>query len=133
MSGKFVDLLRIKTFDIENPIYSLSGGNQQKVILARWLATRVSVLIVDEPTQGVDVGAKAEIHKILRNLVENGIAVVVISSDLPEVLSISDRVLVMRAGKVVGELTAAECTEERIISLATLGTAADTRQKAAEE
>jgi rhamnose transport system ATP-binding protein len=121
---KFVDLLRIKVADVEHPISSLSGGNQQKVMLARWLATRVSVLIVDEPTQGVDVGAKAEIHKLLRNLVEDGVAVVVISSDLPEVLSISDRVLVMRAGKVEGELTSAECTEEAIISLATLGAGA---------
>jgi len=98
-------------------------------MLARWLATNVSVLIVDEPTQGVDVGAKAEIHKLLRNLVEKGVAVVVISSDLPEVLSISDRVLVMRAGRIEGELTSAECTEERIISLATLGAAADRQQR----
>jgi ABC-type sugar transport system ATPase subunit len=125
----FVDLLRIKVPDVEHSIRSLSGGNQQKVMLARWLATNVSVLIVDEPTQGVDVGAKAEIHKLLRNLVEKGVAVVVISSDLPEVLSISDRVLVMRAGRIEGELTSAECTEERIISLATLGAAADRQQR----
>jgi ribose transport system ATP-binding protein len=123
IAGRFVDLLRIKISDIEEPIYNLSGGNQQKVMLARWLATKVGVLIVDEPTQGVDVGAKAEIHKLLRSLVEEGVAVVVISSDLPEVLSISDRILVMRAGRIEGELYSAEATEEKIISLATLGAA----------
>jgi ABC-type sugar transport system ATPase subunit len=125
ITRQFVDLLRIKTADIDEPIHNLSGGNQQKVMLARWLAAKVTVLIVDEPTQGVDVGAKAEIHKLLRNLVEQGVAVLVISSDLPEVLAISDRILVMRGGKIESELLSAEATEEKIISLATLGAACE--------
>jgi ribose transport system ATP-binding protein len=113
--------LNIKTQTVEESVTNLSGGNQQKVILARWLATQVKVLIVDEPTQGVDVGAKAEIHKLLRELADQGVAVIVISSDLPEVLSISDRVLVMQVGKLTGELQSSEVSEEKIMTLATVG------------
>jgi ABC-type sugar transport system ATPase subunit len=97
----------------------LSGGNQQKVSLAKWLATRPRVLIVDEPTRGVDVGAKGEIHRLLDELAEEGLAVLMISSDMTEVLSISDRILVMREGRLTGELTHAEADEERVIRLAT--------------
>jgi ABC-type sugar transport system ATPase subunit len=117
----FIDLLAIKTPSIENPIQNLSGGNQQKVMIARWLAAKVKVLIVDEPTQGVDVGAKAEIHKLLRELAGQGVAIVVISSDLPEVLSISDRILIMRSGEIVGELASSEASEEKIMKMATVG------------
>jgi ABC-type sugar transport system ATPase subunit len=119
--NEFIRLLGIKTPSIENPILNLSGGNQQKVMIARWLATAVKVLIVDEPTQGVDVGAKAEIHKLLRELAEQGVAVLVISSDLPEVLSISDRVLIMKSGELAGELSSRDATEERIMMMATVG------------
>jgi ABC-type sugar transport system ATPase subunit len=118
---KYVDMLNIKTTTVEEPITNLSGGNQQKVMLARWLATQVRILIVDEPTQGVDVGAKAEIHKLLRELAQQGVAVIVISSDLPEVLSISDRIIVMRSGELAGEIKAEEATEENIMRLATVG------------
>ena len=118
---RFVNVLNIKTQTVEESVTNLSGGNQQKVILARWLATQVKVLIVDEPTQGVDVGAKAEIHKLLRELADQGVAVIVISSDLPEVLSISDRVLVMQVGKLTGELQSSEVSEEKIMTLATVG------------
>ncbi len=118
---RFARLLSIKMKDPEESLTNLSGGNQQKVMLARWLATDVGILIVDEPTQGVDVGAKAEIHKLLRELTARGEAVIVISSDLPEVLSISDRILVMRAGRIAGELSSAEATEEKIMLLATVG------------
>jgi ABC-type sugar transport system ATPase subunit len=118
---RFVNVLNIKTQTVEEPVTNLSGGNQQKVILARWLAAQVKILMVDEPTQGVDVGAKAEIHKLLRELANQGVAVIVISSDLPEVLSISDRVLVMQAGKLSGELLSSEVSEEKIMTLATVG------------
>ncbi len=118
---QFVKVLNIKTQTVEESITNLSGGNQQKVMLARWLATQVRIFIVDEPTQGVDVGAKAEIHKLLRELSSQGVAVIVISSDLPEVLSISDRILVMRKGQLIGELSSSEATEEKIMTMATVG------------
>lgn len=117
----FVKLLNIKTVSTESAVTSLSGGNQQKVVLARWLAAKVKILIVDEPTQGIDVGAKSEIHKILRQLADNGVAVIVISSDLPEILTVSDRILVMKRGKLVAELDSSEATKENIMSFATMG------------
>ena len=94
---EFIRKLSIKAIGPEAPGSSMSGGNQQKVALSRWLATKPAVLILDEPTQGVDVGAKSEIHKIIRQLAKEGLAVVLISSDLPEVLGMSDRIAVMRA------------------------------------
>ena len=97
----FIRDLAIKTAGPDAPGGSLSGGNQQKVALARWLATKPKVLILDEPTQGVDVGAKAEIHKIIRALAKEGLAVLMISSDLPEILGMSDRIAVLRAGTIV--------------------------------
>src|SRR5262249_28789019 len=103
------------------PVKNLSGGNQQKVVLARWLLARPRVLIVDEPTRGVDVGAKAEIHNLLYDLARSGAAVLVISSDLPEVLAVSDRVLVIREGRIVGELSRAQATESAVMALASLG------------
>jgi len=98
---KFIRELGIKAWGPDAPGGSLSGGNQQKVSVARWLATRPKLLILDEPTQGVDVGAKSEIHKIIRGLTREGLAVLMISSDLPEVLGMSDRIAVMRGGKLV--------------------------------
>ena len=89
---------------------NLSGGNQQKVVLARWLALRPKVLIVDEPTRGIDVGAKVEVHNLLFELARAGIAVIAISSELPEVLAISDRIVTMREGRVTGEIRRAEAT-----------------------
>ena len=97
---------------------SLSGGNQQKVALARWLATKPDVLLLDEPTQGVDVGAKAEIHGIIRELAARGLAVLMISSELPEILAMSDRVVVMRAGTIAGVLSRADATQERVLAMA---------------
>jgi len=97
----------------------LSGGNQQKVVLARWLARRPKVLILDEPTRGVDVGAKAEIYRLIRQIAADGVAVLVISSELPEVLGLSDRVLVMREGRLVGELDGAQAQEHEVIAMAT--------------
>ena len=99
--------LKLRAGSWEQPVSSLSGGNQQKVLLARWLATKAKVLMFDEPTKGVDVGAKAEIYKVIGDLAAEGLGVVVVSSYLPEVLGLADRVLVMREGTVAGELPAA--------------------------
>jgi inositol transport system ATP-binding protein len=101
-------------------IDGLSGGNQQKVILARWLARDPKVLIVDEPTRGVDVGAKAEVHQILVELASRGIAVMVISSELPEILAVSDRIVTMRQGRITGEMPAHAATEEKLMALMAL-------------
>ncbi|WP_231557383.1 sugar ABC transporter ATP-binding protein [Deinococcus sp. YIM 77859] len=111
--------LRLKAHRLTDPVSTLSGGNQQKVVLAKWLATGPSVLIVDEPTRGVDVGAKAEVHRTLAELAAEGLAVVMISSDLPEVLGMADRILVMREGELVGELPRHEASEEAVMYLAT--------------
>ena len=99
---------------------SLSGGNRQKVAIAKWLATDPTVLILDEPTHGVDVGSKAQIHRIILSLAQSGLAVLVISSDLPEVLALSDRVLVVTEGRVVADIDRSEATQERIMAAATL-------------
>ena len=98
---------------------SLSGGNQQKVVLAKWLATSPRVLLLDEPTKGVDVGAKFEIHEIIRRQAAAGLACLVVSSDLPEVLSLCDRILVMREGRMQGEVSGTVATEESVMHLAT--------------
>ena len=115
--------LRLRAATWEQPVSSLSGGNQQKVLLARWLATKAKVLMFDEPTKGVDVGAKAEIYKVIGDLAAEGLGVVVVSSYLPEVLGLADRVLVMREGAIAGQLSAAGATEEDVLHLAS-GTAA---------
>jgi ABC-type sugar transport system ATPase subunit len=120
MIDGYVGRFRIKTPSVEQLVGLLSGGNQQKVVLAKWLAPKPRVLIVDEPTRGVDVGTKAEIYALLRELARDGLAVLVISSDLPEVLTISDRILVMRAGILAGEIGFDDATEERIMALAAL-------------
>jgi rhamnose transport system ATP-binding protein len=115
---QFVSQLRIKTASIAAAVESLSGGNQQKVALARWLAIQPSVLILDEPTQGVDVGSKAEIHAIMESLAERGVAILMISSELPEVLGMSDRIAVMHGGTIVGVLPRAEATQQKILAMA---------------
>ena len=119
MSSSFVKRLRVVASSIVQPIETLSGGNQQKVLLARRLTTRPRVLILDEPTQGVDVGAKAEIHQLISGLAAAGLAILLISSDLPELLAMADHVLVMHAGRVVASLPRAEATQERVIEAAT--------------
>jgi rhamnose transport system ATP-binding protein len=114
----YVERLRIKTPSVSTEVGALSGGNQQKVALARWLSTGPDILILDEPTQGVDVGAKAEIHALIQDLVERGLAIIMISSELPEVLGMSDRVVVMHAGTVSGVLLRTEATQDKILALA---------------
>jgi rhamnose transport system ATP-binding protein len=118
IAGDFVRRFAIKTPSLDTPTGQLSGGNQQKVALARWLATEPAVIILDEPTQGVDVGAKVEIHRLMGELAAKGIAVIMISSELPEVLGMSDRIAVMHAGEVVGVLAHGEATQERVLELA---------------
>jgi len=115
---EYVGLLDIQTPSLDQRVNNLSGGNQQKVLFGEWLATEPEVLIVDEPTRGIDVGTKAEIHRLLRDLAEQGKAVMVISSDLLEVLRISDRIGVMSRGMLVGFIPGAEATEENVMELA---------------
>lgn len=110
--------LGVKTPAIFNPVSSLSGGNQQKVALSRWLMTKPSVLILDEPTQGIDVGAKAEIHELMMELAEQGVAILMISSELPEVLGMSDRIAVMSGGTIVKIFDRSEATQDKILSVA---------------
>jgi rhamnose transport system ATP-binding protein len=121
LAQQYVDRLRIKTASLGAETGSLSGGNQQKVALARWLATKPAVLLLDEPTQGVDVGAKAEIHRLMQDLVERGLAILMISSDLQEILGMSDRIAVMRHGTIAGTLTREEATAHTVMSLALAG------------
>ncbi|MFI9387279.1 sugar ABC transporter ATP-binding protein [Kutzneria sp. NPDC052558] len=111
--------LQLKFARLTDPVGVLSGGNQQKVVLAKWLSRQPRVLIVDEPTRGIDVGTKAEVHRLLSELAGQGVAVLMISSELPEVLGMADRVLVVREGRVVGEFDRAEADEERIVLAAT--------------
>jgi rhamnose transport system ATP-binding protein len=117
-AAQYVDQLRIKASSVEAEVGSLSGGNQQKVALARWLATSPSVLILDEPTQGVDVASKAEIHGLMGALAARGLAIIMISSEMPEILGMSDRIAVMRAGTIRGTLTRAEATQAKVLELA---------------
>jgi rhamnose transport system ATP-binding protein len=118
MAEGYRQQLDIRSPDTTVEVGKLSGGNQQKVMLAKWLETKPAVLIFDEPTRGIDVGAKAEVHGIIRTLAASGVAIIVISSDLPEVLALADRVLVMREGRQVGLLKIEDATQERIIGLA---------------
>jgi rhamnose transport system ATP-binding protein len=111
--------LQLKFHRLEDPVGTLSGGNQQKVVLAKWLATEPRLLIIDEPTRGIDVGTKAEVHRLMSELATRGVAVLMISSELPEVLGMADRVLVMHEGRLTGELARAEADEERVVRLAT--------------
>src|SRR5262249_1246419 len=118
LAAGYVDQLRIKAPSVSTDVGSLSGGNQQKVALARWLAIDPAVLILDEPTQGVDVGSKSEIHELMENLAEHGLAIIMISSELPEILGMSDRIAVMHAGTISGILSRSEATQQHILSLA---------------
>ena len=118
IAADYTQRLGIKTPAIFAPVSTLSGGNQQKVALSRWLMTKPAVLILDEPTQGIDVGAKSEIHALMTELAEQGAAILMISSELPEILGMSDRIAVMHGGTIVEVLARAEATQERILALA---------------
>jgi inositol transport system ATP-binding protein len=116
---KMRDLMRIKTPSLKEIIKNLSGGNQQKVLISRWLLTEPDLLILDEPTRGIDVGAKSEIYRLMTEFVRSGKAIIMISSELPEVLGMSDRIMVMHTGDKVGELSRSEATQEKILQMAT--------------
>jgi rhamnose transport system ATP-binding protein len=118
VATRFVEQFRIKAASLDAEVGTLSGGNQQKVALARWLSTDPSVLILDEPTQGVDVGSKAEIHGLMQQLAERGLAILMISSELPEILGMSDRIAVMHAGRIRGLLPRRDATQAGILALA---------------
>src|SRR6202043_2415062 len=117
-AGGFRPRLAIRAPSVDMAVAKLSGGNQQKVMLSKWLNTNPSILILDEPTRGVDVGSKAEVHAIIGELAAEGIGVIVISSDLPEVLALSDRVLVMREGRQMAILDRAESSQETVMTAA---------------
>ncbi len=119
VADEWTKILQTKFASIDDPVERLSGGNQQKVVLAKWLATNPRLLIVDEPTRGIDVGTKSEVHKLLSQKAQEGLAVLMISSELPEVLGMADRVLVMREGHIVRELSRSEANSENVISAAT--------------
>ncbi len=118
LARSFLDRLQITAPSVDAPVEELSGGNQQKVALARWLAVEPKIIILDEPTQGVDVGAKAEIYRLMCQLAGRGMAIVMISSELPEVLGMSDRIAVMHQGRIAGTLDRADATQERLLALA---------------
>ncbi|MEZ4529454.1 MAG: sugar ABC transporter ATP-binding protein [Thermomicrobiales bacterium] len=119
LADRYIQALSVRTPSMEQKVINLSGGNQQKVVLAKWLALNPKVLIVDEPTRGIDIGAKAEVHSLLSQLAAQGVAILMISSELPEILGMSDRIYVMREGKITGVLDRSEATEERVMELAT--------------
>jgi ABC-type sugar transport system ATPase subunit len=117
-TNEFIPRLNIKPANLETPVITMSGGNQQKVAIAKWLITEPDILIMDEPTRGIDVGAKAEIYKLIKILAEQGKGIIFISSELPEILLVSDKILVMNKGKLVGEFLNKDATEEKILELA---------------
>jgi ABC-type sugar transport system ATPase subunit len=116
---RYIEELRIRTPSPEQLVRNLSGGNQQKVVLAKWLLGAANVFLFDEPTRGIDIGAKAEIYNLMVKLAQNGAAIVMVSSELPEVLGMSHRILVIRGGRIVRELSRAEATPDGVIAAAT--------------
>jgi ABC-type sugar transport system ATPase subunit len=115
---RLFDYLRIKSNSLASYVESLSGGNQQKVVIAKWLMSKPRILFLDEPTRGIDVGAKFEIYKLISELAAEGVAVVMVSSELPELLGICDRILVMHEGRAMGVLPVEEATQEKLMMLA---------------
>jgi rhamnose transport system ATP-binding protein len=119
LAGEYSQRLRVRTRGVDEPVDSLSGGNQQKVVIAKWLASKPRVLILDEPTRGIDIGAKVEVHRIISDLAASGLGIVLISSELPEVIAMSDRIVVLHEGRQTAEIARAEATEEAIMFAAT--------------
>jgi L-arabinose transport system ATP-binding protein len=128
--GSFVEKLQVRTPSLDQEVGKLSGGNQQKVVLSRWLAARPKILILDEPTRGIDVGAKAEIYSLIDELANEGLGIMFISSEMPEILGLADRIYVMQNGRITGELSGAEATEEAILELAMVDNLAKAKAKA---
>jgi ABC-type sugar transport system ATPase subunit len=121
MADRMVEKLRVKTSSLDAMITGLSGGNQQKCIVGRWLLTDPKILLLDDPTRGVDVGAKAELYRLIRQLCDEGLSVVLTSSELPELLALSDRILVLSEGRLTDQMDISEATQERILEAATGG------------
>jgi rhamnose transport system ATP-binding protein len=119
LTGPWAGRLEVKTGALDMPASTMSGGNQQKVVIAKWLASQPKLLIIDEPTRGIDVGTKAEVHRLLSELAGNGIAILMISSELPEVLGMADRVLVVCEGRLTAQLDRADATPEIVMRAAT--------------
>jgi rhamnose transport system ATP-binding protein len=119
IGARYVDELQIRATGVDQLASALSGGNQQKVVLGKWLASEPRVLILDEPTRGIDIGAKVEVHRIISELAASGLAIILISSDLPEVLAMSDRIIVLHEGAVAAEIARADATEETVMFAAT--------------
>ena len=118
LARKSVSALKIKTPSLGQAVRNLSGGNQQKVVLAKWTSIKPKLLIFDEPTRGIDVGAKIEVYQLMTELTREGVGIIMVSSELPEILGMSDRVLVLHEGRLTGELSRTEATEEKIMELA---------------
>jgi ribose transport system ATP-binding protein len=118
VTDRYAKMLRTKISSREQLVKNLSGGNQQKVVIAKWLAIKPQVLILDEPTRGIDVGAKAEVHKIIADLADQGVAILMISSELPEVLHVSDRILVMHEGRITADIPRDQANEEILMKAA---------------
>jgi len=118
IADHYVHKLMIQTPSTNQPVMGLSGGNQQKVVLAKWLALKPRVLILDEPTRGIDVGAKSDVHALMSEIAGEGIGIVMISSEMPEILGMSDRIIVMAEGRITGEFTREEANQEKIMSRA---------------
>ena len=119
IGSRYIEQLRIRATGVDQLASALSGGNQQKVVLGKWLASEPRVLILDEPTRGIDIGAKVEVHRIISELAASGLAIILISSDLPEVLAMSDRIIVLHEGTVTAEIPGAAATEESVMFAAT--------------
>ena len=129
-AGRWFDKLKVKANNLETILATLSGGNQQKVVLAKWLMTNPRLLILDEPTRGIDVGAKQEIYRIMTDLVKQGISIIMISSELPELISMSDRVVILSGGRITGELDRHDLSPEQIMHYATIGNFEELEEKA---
>jgi ribose transport system ATP-binding protein len=118
LAGRYVERLRVKTPSLNQTVRNLSGGNQQKVVLAKWLATGPKVLLLDEPTRGIDINAKKEIYALIGELTQSGLAVVMVSSELPEILAVADRIIVLAEGRQTAEFARSEATEESVMHAA---------------
>ena len=118
LTRSYSERLELKAANFDQTVSELSGGNQQKVVLAKWLATQPQVIIIDEPTKGIDVGSKAAVHQFIGELVTQGLAVIMVSSELPEILGLSDRIIVMHQGRIRREFTRAEATTEGVAAAA---------------
>jgi len=118
LAKKYTTELKIKTSSEKQVAKNLSGGNQQKIVLAKWLATKPKVLLLDEPTRGIDINAKNEIYKLILQLADEGLGIIVVSSELPEILAVSDRIVVMTEGSITAEFAAHEATEDKILKAA---------------